>query len=188
LRKIQEEKDRIEAERQRKIQEEKDRIRRAKEEAPYAQLITEYALFIGKMEEFERLAQDPKRLFGSSMKLLQQEKFRKTQFPKLQKMQDHLLSQLQEFETKYHRRMMNGDHDALDDLEYDMHVRFVSQSSVPLNAVAGTPSLSPMDVQRGGGLKPMNLGKISEGRKGQQSKSASRLAGGNRKTLRPRKT
>jgi hypothetical protein len=147
----------VEEERLRKEREEAERIERAKQEAPYAELITKYALFIGKMEDFERKARDPKRLFGSSAKLLEQERFRKTQWPRLAALQHQLMTALVEFEEKYNRRMMNGTRDALNDLEYDKNVRFASDTGVPLDSVEGTPSISPVAVVRAGGLTALKM-------------------------------
>ena len=56
---------------------------------------------ITKMREFEKSASDPARLFRSSFQLLQEEKFRKSAFPSLLKLENHLKMQLNEYKLKF---------------------------------------------------------------------------------------
>ncbi|KAJ3068423.1 hypothetical protein HDU98_008387 [Podochytrium sp. JEL0797] len=61
-------------------------------------LIQERKEFIQKLIEFEKAAQDPSRFSGSSIRLLEEEKFRKSALPNLKKMENSIRKQLNEFE------------------------------------------------------------------------------------------
>lgn len=59
-----------------------------------------YAL-LERMNEFEKIASDPKRLFKSSFQLNREEKFRKNAFPSLLKLETELIDKLKEYTEKY---------------------------------------------------------------------------------------
>ncbi|KAJ3298853.1 carboxypeptidase C prc1 [Rhizoclosmatium sp. JEL0117] len=63
-----------------------------------AKLIQERQDFIKKLIEFEEAAKDPGRLTGSSIRLLEEEKFRKSALPNLKKMENVIRKQLNEYE------------------------------------------------------------------------------------------
>ncbi|KAJ2955521.1 hypothetical protein NQZ79_g8492 [Umbelopsis isabellina] len=54
---------------------------------------------IQKMVDFEKTASDPRRLFKSSFQLLEEERWRKTCFPTLLKMEDDLVAAVQNLES-----------------------------------------------------------------------------------------
>lgn len=53
------------------------------------------------MNEFEKIASDPKRLFKSSFQLNREEKFRKNAFPSLLKIEEEILNKLDDYSKKY---------------------------------------------------------------------------------------
>ena len=53
---------------------------------------------LNKMQQFEISASDPKRLFGSSLRLLEEERFRKSCVPQLLKMEKNITEKCREFE------------------------------------------------------------------------------------------
>jgi hypothetical protein len=111
---------------------------------PIEQKIERYAQFIGTMEAYERAASDPMRLFANSRTLLQQETFRKSQWPKLQVKQEELLKVFLAYEAKYSKRFVYNGRDAHADLEYDMDVRFATNHlSVDQYAGNGTEPILP---------------------------------------------
>ncbi|EOB14593.1 hypothetical protein NBO_23g0001 [Nosema bombycis CQ1] len=59
------------------------------------------------MNEFEKIASDPRRLFKSSFQLLREEKFRKTAFPSLLKIEDELFKILAKYKEKFGEFMKN---------------------------------------------------------------------------------
>jgi hypothetical protein len=61
------------------------------------------------MVEFEKTASDPRRLFKSSFQLLEEERWRKTCFPTLLKMEEDLVVAVQGLES------VTGQHFVLDD-------------------------------------------------------------------------
>ncbi|KAJ3062169.1 carboxypeptidase C prc1, partial [Podochytrium sp. JEL0797] len=63
-----------------------------------SKLIQERKEFIQKLIEFEKAAQDPSRFSGSSIRLLEEEKFRKSALPSLKKMENGIRKQLNEYE------------------------------------------------------------------------------------------
>lgn len=54
-----------------------------------------------RMIEFEKSASDPKRLFRSSFQLLDEERFRKTAYPNLLKIEGQILECIEEFEDNF---------------------------------------------------------------------------------------
>lgn len=54
-----------------------------------------------RMNEFERIASDPRRLFKSSFQLVSEEKFRNSAFPNLMKMEEAIFLQLDEYESRF---------------------------------------------------------------------------------------
>ena len=52
------------------------------------------------MIKFEKDASDPGRLFRSSFQLVQEEKFRKTAFPSLVKLENDLIKRIQKWEIE----------------------------------------------------------------------------------------
>ncbi|CAG8460829.1 10691_t:CDS:10 [Racocetra fulgida] len=61
-------------------------------------LMLERRALIEKMTEFEKTASDPRRLFQSSFRLLEEEKWRKSCWPNLVKIEDQLISACVEYE------------------------------------------------------------------------------------------
>ncbi|KAJ3010647.1 UNVERIFIED_CONTAM: carboxypeptidase C prc1 [Siphonaria sp. JEL0065] len=61
-------------------------------------LIQERKDFLQKLVEFERAAADPSRFAGSSLRLLEEEKFRKSALPNLKKMENGIRKMLNEYE------------------------------------------------------------------------------------------
>lgn len=66
------------------------------------------------MVEFEKTASDPRRLFKSSFQLLEEERWRKTCFPTLLKMEEDLVFAVQKLES------ITGQHFVLDDERFLM--------------------------------------------------------------------
>lgn len=79
-----------------------------------------------KMIQFEQSAKDPKRLFGSSSRLLEEEKFRRTCVPNLLKMEGELRQQIGELERKENTTFSLGDRPFLEELEEEIADRFVN--------------------------------------------------------------
>jgi hypothetical protein len=102
-----------------------------------------YAKFIGMMEAYEVAAADPKRLMGSSSVLLKQEKFRKTQWPKLAKLQQGLSAAFEDYQAEFKKPFVTATgRNAAVDLKYDVSVRFSSHSITGYGG-QGTPSIMP---------------------------------------------
>lgn len=59
------------------------------------------------MNEFEKIASDPRRLFKSSFQLLREEKFRKSAFPSLLKLEEKLFKQLDMYKERFGEFMRN---------------------------------------------------------------------------------
>jgi hypothetical protein len=103
-----------------------------------------YARFLGTMESYEIASMDPNRFSGNSRVLLEQEQFRKLQWPKLHILQQTLKEELENYANQYLERVVARGRDALSDLEYDIHVRFVAKIiTVNHQTREGTPAILP---------------------------------------------
>ncbi|KAG5859655.1 hypothetical protein KMI_05g08370 [Encephalitozoon hellem] len=63
---------------------------------------------ISKMNEFEKIASDPKRLFRSSLQLLSEEKFRNSAYPNLIRIEEAIFKLLDEYEGRFGKLIKNG--------------------------------------------------------------------------------
>ncbi|WUR03460.1 protein regulator of cytokinesis 1 (Prc1) [Vairimorpha necatrix] len=61
------------------------------------------------MNEFEKIASDPKRLFKSSFQLNREEKFRKYAYPSLLKIEEEIRSKIEEYNKMYGEFIKNGE-------------------------------------------------------------------------------
>ncbi|ORD99356.1 hypothetical protein A0H76_983 [Hepatospora eriocheir] len=69
--------------------------------------IDERVDLLKSMEEFEKLASDPKRLFKSSFQLNKEEKFRKTAYPNLIKLEESIFNKIENYERKHGKFIFN---------------------------------------------------------------------------------
>eukprot|EP00917_Polyrhabdina_sp_WS-2016_P026338 GHVP01056593.1.p1 GENE.GHVP01056593.1~~GHVP01056593.1.p1 ORF type:complete len:561 (-),score=98.51 GHVP01056593.1:568-2250(-) len=65
--------------------------------------------FILEIENFEESASDPARLFQTSFRLLEEEKFRRTYKNKLKRKEEKVMKLLKEYEIKYNNKDQNND-------------------------------------------------------------------------------
>lgn len=63
---------------------------------------------ISKMNEFEKIASDPKRLFRSSLQLLSEEKFRNSAYPNLIRVEEAIFKLLDEYEDRFEKLLKDG--------------------------------------------------------------------------------
>ncbi|KAL7347776.1 hypothetical protein P7C65_05s1g06960 [Encephalitozoon intestinalis] len=63
---------------------------------------------ISKMNEFEKIASDPKRLFRSSLQLLSEEKFRNSAYPNLIRIEETMFKLLDEYENRFGKLFKDG--------------------------------------------------------------------------------
>ena len=61
------------------------------------------------MQDFERTASEPGRLFGSSFRLLQEEKFRKAAYPTLLRLEAALDAELERFRADFGEDVLADD-------------------------------------------------------------------------------
>ncbi|KAI8910441.1 hypothetical protein EDD86DRAFT_270030, partial [Gorgonomyces haynaldii] len=81
-----------------------------------------------KMQNFEKTASDPKRLFRPSFQLLEEEKFRKTCYPTLLKLESQLFQLLDKYQQDMGEHFCLGSHDFKLLLEQEIKSRFVNES------------------------------------------------------------
>ena len=106
--------------------------------------VAKYSSFIGQMEAYELLANDPERLMGSSRKLMEQERFRKVQWQRLGDLQRNVKAALDEYGTRYQDTVRSpAGRDVAADLAYDMKIRFAGNHSIPAPVAEGTPGRLP---------------------------------------------
>ncbi|CAG8460630.1 12752_t:CDS:10 [Ambispora gerdemannii] len=90
-------------------------------------LMLERRALIEKMIEFEKKASDPNRLFQSSFRLLEEEKWRKTCWPNLVKIEDSLIKACLEYEENERKPFMHESVRFLDTLQSEIGERIVNQ-------------------------------------------------------------
>jgi hypothetical protein len=93
------------------------------------ELLNKREELIGRIDEFEREAQHPNTLYGNSAMLLRNEQFRKEHYPLLHEMQDELTQMLDEYESRYDRRLNWNGTDAKAALLEDIQRRFGEHQS-----------------------------------------------------------
>jgi len=99
---------------------------------------------IQKMVDFEITASDPRRLFKSSFQLLEEERWRKTCFPTLLKMEDDLVSAVQELESVMGKHFVLDDERFLTTLQREIADRDAQQTFF---GFMDTPSQSRKNTQ-----------------------------------------
>ncbi|CAG8519575.1 1955_t:CDS:2, partial [Racocetra persica] len=82
---------------------------------------------IEKMIEFEKTASDPRRLFQSSFRLLEEEKWRKSCWPNLVKIEDNLINACIAYEEAERKPFMYESMRYLDTLQAEISERTVNQ-------------------------------------------------------------
>ncbi|RHZ81787.1 hypothetical protein Glove_117g41 [Diversispora epigaea] len=82
---------------------------------------------IEKMIEFEKKASDPRRLFQSSFRLLEEEKWRKSCWPNLVKIEDKLINACVAYEETERKPFMHESKRYLDTLQGEISERIVNQ-------------------------------------------------------------
>ncbi|CAG8438951.1 5768_t:CDS:10 [Ambispora leptoticha] len=90
-------------------------------------LMLERRALIEKMIEFEKKASDPNRLFQSSFRLLEEEKWRKTCWPNLVKIEESLIKACLEYEENERKPFMHESVRYLDTLQNEISERIVNQ-------------------------------------------------------------
>ena len=81
------------------------------------------------MITFEKDASDPARLFKSSFQLVQEEKFRKTAFPTLVKLENEIVRKIQRWESEKGRTFMyssSASNDVVADDDDDSNLSYLS--------------------------------------------------------------
>lgn len=71
-------------------------------------LVEKRAELVDKMNEFEKIASDPKRLFRSSFQLISEEKFRNNAYPNLIRIEEAIFKHLDEYEEEFGKLLRNG--------------------------------------------------------------------------------
>ncbi|CAD26561.1 hypothetical protein [Encephalitozoon cuniculi GB-M1] len=71
-------------------------------------LMEKRAGLVDKMNEFEKIASDPKRLFRSSLQLLSEEKFRNSAYPNLIRVEEAIFKLLDEYEDRFGKLLKDG--------------------------------------------------------------------------------
>lgn len=66
---------------------------------PIFDLIDQRKNLLNEMKLFETTASDPRRLFKPSFRLVQEEKFRKTCFPNLMKLETSIVKKVKQFQN-----------------------------------------------------------------------------------------
>ncbi|KAF0495845.1 microtubule associated protein-domain-containing protein [Gigaspora margarita] len=90
-------------------------------------LMSERRALIEKMIEFEKKASDPRRLFQSSFRLLEEEKWRKSCWPNLVKIEDNLINACITYEEAERKPFMYESIRFLDTLQEEISERTVNQ-------------------------------------------------------------
>ncbi|CAG8451995.1 8204_t:CDS:10 [Dentiscutata erythropus] len=90
-------------------------------------LMSERRALIEKMIEFEKKASDPRRLFQSSFRLLEEEKWRKSCWPNLVKIEDNLINACIAYEEAERKPFMYESVRFLDTLQAEISERTVNQ-------------------------------------------------------------
>jgi hypothetical protein len=117
--------------------------------------LEQYALFIGTMELYEEAANDPKRLLGSSKVLMEQDAFRRKQWPTLRKLQSKLLESLEVFEKDLGRPLLWKNQNAKAELMYDINIRFASNTITAYHG-RGIEGVRPQQARGRGPLPKTN--------------------------------
>ncbi|KND04034.1 uncharacterized protein SPPG_01480 [Spizellomyces punctatus DAOM BR117] len=91
-------------------------------------MVEDRVAFIQKMIDFEKTASDPKRLFRPSFRLVEEEKFRKTCYPTLLKMEDALRKGVQAMEAETGQPFICNGTRFLDSMSREISERFVNAS------------------------------------------------------------
>ncbi|RIB22197.1 microtubule associated protein [Gigaspora rosea] len=90
-------------------------------------LMLERRALISKMIEFEKKASDPRRLFQSSFRLLEEEKWRKSCWPNLVRIEDQLVNACINYEETERKPFMHESMRYLDNLQSEISERIVNQ-------------------------------------------------------------
>ncbi|CAG8512835.1 20395_t:CDS:10 [Cetraspora pellucida] len=90
-------------------------------------LMLERRALIEKMTEFEKKASDPRRLFQSSFRLLEEEKWRKSCWPNLVKIEDQLINACVNYEETERKPFMHESMRYLTTLQTEISERIVNQ-------------------------------------------------------------
>ncbi|KAJ3125484.1 hypothetical protein HK098_000243 [Nowakowskiella sp. JEL0407] len=106
------------------------------------EMVEERKQFIQKIIEFEQSASDPKRLFKSSFQLNEEERFRKTCFPTLLKMEDVLKLTIVEYENETGRYLTSNGVRVLDAINQEIHDRFISEGIYHISSESGAQNTS----------------------------------------------
>ena len=91
-------------------------------------LIYERYKLIQHMKDFELSARDPERLKGNSIRLLQEERFRKTALPTLLKMERELEKQLLDYETSFRETFMYKGQPYMEVLRSEICGRYLNET------------------------------------------------------------
>ncbi|CAG8512280.1 10351_t:CDS:10 [Acaulospora morrowiae] len=123
---------------------------------------------IEKMIDFEKKASDPKRLFQSSFRLLEEEKWRKSCWPNLVKIEDQLINACIAYEDSERKPFMHESKRYLDTLQGEISERIVNQMffGFEKDAAKGSKDQKPGKNNKNTTSPP----------KRQDSKSSSRVA------------
>lgn len=90
-------------------------------------LISRRSELIERMNEFEKIASDPKRLFKSSFQLLSEEKFRNSAFPNLMKTEEAIFALLDEYRVKF-GEFRRGDGSYEEALRQEIESRIINKT------------------------------------------------------------
>lgn len=102
---------------------------------------------IQQMQVFEKTASDPARLFAPSFRLLQEEKFRKTAIPTLQKIEQRLFRAAEVFEQEQGEPYLLGGEPLSRALEREIDTRFLNEAVFGFHKPAAGPT-SPAGSSR----------------------------------------
>lgn len=102
------------------------------------------AALIQRMREFEVSAADPNRLFGSSFRLNQEERFRKAAYPTLVKIEGDLEAMLEAFKQKHGKEAMVDGRPLKDTLVEEKENRFINDTTFAFFTSTGSPALPPV--------------------------------------------
>ncbi|KAI8811109.1 hypothetical protein BJ742DRAFT_798248 [Cladochytrium replicatum] len=90
--------------------------------------LQERTAFIRDIIDFEKSAKDPRRLFRSSFQLVEEEKFRKTCFPTLLKIEEGLKKSISSYETETGKQLIVDGNRVLDVLTKEIADRFINSA------------------------------------------------------------
>ncbi|KAI8899675.1 microtubule associated protein-domain-containing protein [Globomyces pollinis-pini] len=114
------------------------------------QLIQSRKELLQKMKEFESKASDPKRLFQPSFQLIEEEKFRKSCYPTLLKLENTIRDKIYDFEKDSNSIFSCDGEPYLNKLETDISNRFINESVfslscklTPRKEISGLKARSP---------------------------------------------